>query len=159
MKIAISSAGTSLDSQVDPRFGRAAYLIIYDNATDEVTQIIDNTESMNVAHGAGINAATTIANAGAQTLITGQVGPKAQAVLDQAGISVFSFAGGTVKQGIEAMGQNVVASEQKMPTLNPVSAGFGQGMGGGMGMRQGMGGGRGKGGCGCRGGMGAGRGN
>lgn len=158
MKIAISSTGTGLESQVDPRFGRAAYIIIYDNATDEVVQVIDNTESANVAHGAGINAATVVANAGAQSLITGQVGPKAQAVLEQAGISVFPFAGGTVKQGIEVMEKNLIACDQKMPTVNPAITDFGQGMGG-VGMRggMGMGGGRGRGGCGCRGGAGRGR--
>ena len=31
MKLAITSKGTDLDSEVDPRFGRAAYILIVDN--------------------------------------------------------------------------------------------------------------------------------
>ncbi len=151
MKVAISSTGSNLESQTDPRFGRAAYFIIYDDATNEVIQVIDNTESVNVAHGAGINAATTIANAGVKTLITGQVGPKAQAVLEQAGINVFSFAGGTVKAAMEAMKNGLITPSQTEPGFGSTGPGFGRGMGGG----RGMGCGRGMGGS---GGMGGGRG-
>ena len=33
MKIAVTSTGTDLESAVDPRFGRAAYILIVDSET------------------------------------------------------------------------------------------------------------------------------
>ena len=45
MKIAISSQGQTLDSQIDPRFGRAAYFLIIDSLDDNI-KVIDN--SLNV---------------------------------------------------------------------------------------------------------------
>jgi len=43
MKIAVSSQGPGLDSQIDPRFGRTAYLLIIDTATSGV-EVLDNSE-------------------------------------------------------------------------------------------------------------------
>ena len=39
MKIAISSTGSSLDDQIDPRFGRCAYFILIDPETMEYEAI------------------------------------------------------------------------------------------------------------------------
>ena len=155
MKIAISSSGNTIESRIDPRFGRAACFIIYDDATDEVVQVIDNSESADVPHGAGINAATTIANTGVGALITGQVGPKAQAVLDQAGIKVFPFADGTVRAGIQAFQKGGIAPEP-MPPFG--SAGPGAGSYGMAGRGAGGGRGRGRGMCGRGGGISGGQG-
>ena len=33
MKIAVTSKGVDLDSEVDPRFGRAAYVLVVDSET------------------------------------------------------------------------------------------------------------------------------
>ncbi|MDH3882088.1 MAG: dinitrogenase iron-molybdenum cofactor biosynthesis protein, partial [Desulfobacteraceae bacterium] len=41
MKIAVTSQGTNLDSQVDPRFGRAAYILIVDTETFDF-EVLDN---------------------------------------------------------------------------------------------------------------------
>ncbi len=57
MKIAVTSRGTDLDAQVDPRFGRAAYIIIVDSDTMEF-KALDNKENVNALKGAGIQAAT-----------------------------------------------------------------------------------------------------
>lgn len=56
MKIAVSSAEKSLDGKVDPRFGRAAYFIIYDPENDR-SECLENTQSLNAPGGAGIQAA------------------------------------------------------------------------------------------------------
>ena len=38
MKIAVTSTGTELDSPVDPRFGRAAFILIVDSDTFWITR-------------------------------------------------------------------------------------------------------------------------
>jgi predicted Fe-Mo cluster-binding NifX family protein len=43
MKIAITSLGQDLNSQIDPRFGRAAYILIVDTVHNGV-EAIDNSE-------------------------------------------------------------------------------------------------------------------
>jgi len=46
MKIAVTSTGTDLDFQVDPRFGRAAYILIIDSDTLDF-DVLDNKENVN----------------------------------------------------------------------------------------------------------------
>jgi len=87
MKIAVSSTGPTLTDRVDPRFGRAAGFVIVDLDTDEI-QYVDNGRAQMMGHGAGIQAAETIARAGARVLLTGLVGPKAFQALGAAGINV-----------------------------------------------------------------------
>ncbi len=98
MKIAISSTGKSPDSPLDPRFGRASYFLIFDVEKGELIDVIDNRASQEAAHGAGINAASTVAEAGVDSVLTGRVGPKAFAILQAAGIKVISEMDGTVQE-------------------------------------------------------------
>ena len=64
MKIAVTSTGNTLDSQVDPRFGRAAYFLVVDTETMEF-ECISN-DAVSAAGGAGISAAKTVADSGAK---------------------------------------------------------------------------------------------
>jgi predicted Fe-Mo cluster-binding NifX family protein len=61
MKIAVTSTGKNLESPVDPRFGRAAYILIVDADTLEF-EVLDNAENVNAFKGAGIQAATLISD-------------------------------------------------------------------------------------------------
>jgi predicted DNA-binding protein (UPF0251 family)/predicted Fe-Mo cluster-binding NifX family protein len=111
-KIAVTSEGPTLDSQIDPRFGRAAGFVVVDPATWEF-QYVDNGASQAMSQGAGINAAEAIARAGATALLTGYVGPKAFAALQAAGIAVIQDMGDmTVRQAVEefAAGRTTAAS-------------------------------------------------
>ena len=92
-KIAVSSQGPGLDDPVDPRFGRAAGFVIVDPQTMEFTYL-DNLAARDMASGAGIQAAETVARSGARIVLTGQVGPKAQQVLSAADIQVVEDLGG-----------------------------------------------------------------
>jgi len=100
MKIVVTSQGPDLASQVDPRFGRAKYFIVFDTDTGQFSAH-DNQVNVNAAQGAGIQSAKNIAELGAQAVITGHVGPKAFASLASANVSIYIGAAGTVKQAIE----------------------------------------------------------
>lgn len=100
MKVAITSSGEGLDSPVDPRFGRAAKFILIDTETDSV-QVVDNTQNLNAAQGAGIQAAQNVSRLGAEVLMTGHCGPKAFAALRAAGIQVITGVQGTVAEAVE----------------------------------------------------------
>ena len=75
MRIAISSTGRQLDSNLDPRFGRAPYFIILDTETMNF-EVVENTQNLNLPQGAGIQAGMTIADHHVDALITGHYGPK-----------------------------------------------------------------------------------
>jgi predicted Fe-Mo cluster-binding NifX family protein len=99
MKIAVSSAGEKLDSQIDPRFGRCQYFLIIDPETLELVAI--SNKGAAASGGAGIQAAQTIASKGVDVLITGDTGPNAFQTLSTAGIKVFTGASGTVREALE----------------------------------------------------------
>ena len=101
MKIAVTSTGTDLDAAVDPRFGRAAYILIVDADTLEF-DVLDNAENVNAFKGAGIQAATMISDKHAEVLLTGFCGPNAFKTLDAAQIKVAGDVSGTVREAIAA---------------------------------------------------------
>ena len=62
MKIAVTSVGKEMDSQVDPRFGRAACFIVVDTET-MAFEVIENA-NIAAAGGAGINSAKAVIDTG-----------------------------------------------------------------------------------------------
>ncbi len=70
MKIAFTSTGKTMKSQIDPRFGRTEYFIIYDDATNNF-EVIDNSAVKNDAHGAGTATSQKIFEIKPDVLITG----------------------------------------------------------------------------------------
>lgn len=115
MKIAVTSQGTDLDSQVDPRFGRASHIIIVDSETGDF-QVIDNNENVNAMKGAGIQAATTIVDNGAEVLLTGFCGPNAFKALKAGNVKVANDASGSVKEAVKAFmdGKMTMAESAKV---------------------------------------------
>jgi predicted Fe-Mo cluster-binding NifX family protein len=100
MKICVTSQGPDMDAEVDPRFGRARYFIIYDDE-DESFESLDNEQNVNAAGGAGIQSATTIAEKDCDWVVSGHMGPKAMSVLQEADVSVAIGASGTVKDALQ----------------------------------------------------------
>lgn len=101
MKIAVTSKGTDLDSEVDPRFGRAAYILIVDSETYEF-EALDNKTNVNALKGAGIQAASMVSETGAEVLLTGFCGPNAFRALTAAKIGVANDASGSVRDAVKA---------------------------------------------------------
>ena len=100
MKIAIASSGDTIEAAADPRFGRCRAFLIVDTETGDVVKV-DNPGAL-AGGGAGIEAAQTVANAGADAVIAGNYGPSAAQTLDAGGIPSFTHEGGTVGEVVEA---------------------------------------------------------
>ncbi len=100
MKVAVTAKGTHLSDEVDPRFGRAPYILIVDTETMEY-ESVDNSSNVNAFKGAGIQAATMVAEKGAEVLLTGYCGPNAFRTVQAAGMKVVSDVTGTVEQAIK----------------------------------------------------------
>jgi len=102
MKIAVSATEGSLDANVDPRFGRCAYFIIVEIEGNEIKnhEVVSN-QATEATRGAGIQAAQTIANKGAEIVITGNIGPNAFNVLNQTGIKIVTGVSGKVKEAVK----------------------------------------------------------
>jgi predicted Fe-Mo cluster-binding NifX family protein len=100
MKLAITSQGKDMLSAVDPRFGRARWFIVVDTETGELNAV-DNQLNRDMTQGAGIQAALSALNVGAQAVVTGNVGPKAFSALKAAGLDVYVGATGTVQEAFE----------------------------------------------------------
>jgi predicted Fe-Mo cluster-binding NifX family protein len=100
MKIALTSVDGTMEGMVDERFGRARKLILYDLNTD-AAEVVENSPQMNLAQGAGIQAAQNVVSTGARAVISGHLGPKAFYVLQTAGVEVYSAPNMTAGQAIK----------------------------------------------------------
>ena len=101
MKVAITAQGREPGSQIDPRFGRAKFLIVADTDTGSF-EIHDNTVNLNATQGAGIQTGQNIANLGVDAVITGNVGPNAFRTLGAAKVRVFLAEKQTVQEGVDS---------------------------------------------------------
>lgn len=99
MKIAITSSGSDLKSEVDPRFGRCAYFILVETDTDEF-EAIENSNAQGMG-GVGIQSGQMMANKGVKVVLTGSCGPNAFQTLQGAGIEVVTGINGTVQEAID----------------------------------------------------------
>ena len=102
MKVAVTSQGTDMDSQVDARFGRARFFILIDTETGEFTAH-DNAQNLGAVQGAGIQAAQNVVSLGAAAVITGNVGPKAFAALQAGDVTPYIGATGSVHDAVEQL--------------------------------------------------------
>jgi predicted Fe-Mo cluster-binding NifX family protein len=139
MKVCVTAAGSGLEAPLDPRFGRCANFVIVDTETMEAESISNS--SAGAASGAGIQAAQTIANAGASALITGNIGPNAAETLKAAGVKVYLTSGGSVREAVEKLknGELTETSSASVQAHAGMGAGAGMGRGGGRGGGSGQG--------------------
>jgi predicted Fe-Mo cluster-binding NifX family protein len=100
MRVAITSQGDDLEGNVDGRFGRAAKFLLVDTDTMSL-QVIENTQSLNLARGAGIQAAQNVIPHKPDVVLTGNCGPKAFKVLQAAGVKVILGAKGKIRDALQ----------------------------------------------------------
>ena len=122
MKIAVTSQGKEMESEVDPRLGRSKWYIIADTETDSF-EAVDNSDVAGASHGAGPQAAQKIASFGVKAVITGHCGPNALRALQAGGIDVYTGASGSVKEAIDQFKKGELQISQK-----PDVSGHWQGM-------------------------------
>ncbi len=148
MKVAVSSSGTNLDSQIDPRFGRCAYFVIV-NTDDMSFEAFDN-EGIALGGGAGIQSSQFVASKGAGAIITGNIGPNAVQTLSAAGVEIFMGQTGSVREAVEKYRKGDIKPQGSPNVVDHYgmgggasgigrSMGMGRGMGRGMGMGKDMG--------------------
>ncbi len=99
MKIAVTAAGPTLETHVDPRFGRCPYFLIV-NTEDLSVEVIEN-PSVRSGSGAGVQSAQIIADKGVEYVLTGNCGPNAYHTLSAAHIGVVAGCRGLVREAVE----------------------------------------------------------
>lgn len=99
MKIAVTSVGKGMDSQVDPRFGRAACFVVIDTE-NMAFEAVEN-GNVDASGGAGINAAKVVIDAGAKAVLTGNCGPNAERTLRAGNVKLYTGVAGTVAEAVE----------------------------------------------------------
>ena len=115
MKLAISSTGRSLDSDVDLHFGRCPFFIVYDDETRRFT-VLENS-GLFAAHGSGVGAAQNVAISGAKIVLTGNIGPDAFKTLKIAGLTVYIGVSGNIRAAIDEYHKGEL-KRLKHPTVN-----------------------------------------
>ncbi len=99
MKIAVTSIGGDMESQVDPRFGRAACFVVVDTES-MAFEAVEN-RNVDASGGAGINAAKVVIDAGAEAVLTGNCGPNAERTLRAGNVKLYTGVAGTVAEAVE----------------------------------------------------------
>jgi len=100
MKIIITTVSPTIESEVDPRFGRGAHLLVIDPDTLE-WQAHPN-PGVTASGGAGIQAAQFVTEHKADAVISGDFGPHAFEALNAAGMPMYVFGSAcTARDAIE----------------------------------------------------------
>ena len=99
MKVVVSSNGPDLKAAASAIFGRCPMYLFVD--TESLEFEATPNPACDAPGGAGIRAAEFVTSSNVQAVITGRVGPNATNVLQAAGVPVYLFPGGTVRQAVE----------------------------------------------------------
>jgi len=99
MKIVLTVTSPSINADIDPRFGRGAYLLFVDPDT-QVWEAHEN-PGINAPGGAGIKAAQFVTEFPAQAVLSGDFGPHAFTALQAAGVAMYLY--GDSRTPLEAL--------------------------------------------------------
>lgn len=120
MKIALPVDDKSMEAPVCVSFGRAPYFLIYD--TESKAGVFLDNQAATSQGGAGIKAAQTIVDSGANALLTPRCGENAAKVLYAADIKIYKTSNDSLQENITAF------NEKKLAVLDDIHPGFhGQG--------------------------------
>ena len=106
MKILITAQGKEWTSKMDPRFGRAPFLLTFQEESMQL-EVTDNQEVQNEAHGAGTATAQKVFNLKPDIIITGNgPGGSATKVLKMWKVKIFTYSGEcTIQEAYEKFKQ------------------------------------------------------
>lgn len=107
MKIAVSSTGKDLQSEIDPHLGRCAFFIVIE--TENMGFEVFDNENIALSGGAGIQAAKFLSSKNVGAVLTGSCGPNAMKTLSAAGIQVFTGLTGSVADAVEKYKQGILS--------------------------------------------------
>jgi len=96
MRIAVTSAGEGLESQLDERLGRCPYFVILD--TDGGTVESLRNTAADASSGAGTKAMQLLMDRDVQVIITGKIGPNAAELIAEAKMEAVTDKKGTVRE-------------------------------------------------------------
>ncbi len=89
MKVAITSTGNSLESELDERFGRCSYFVIYD-VESKGMEFLPN-PNKEAREGAGPASVQLVASKNVSKVISGEFGIKIKSLLDSLNIQMIVF--------------------------------------------------------------------
>ncbi len=118
MKIAITSNGNSLDSEVSPVFGRTPKFIFVDLENEEIKDVSPVLNPAKNERGAGSVAAQFIVDQGVEALILGELGNIAFGILRNEGIKIYKIHLGNIETNLKLF------KEGKLEEVTSVSKGF-----------------------------------
>ena len=101
MRIAVSSTGRGIYDAVDLRLGRSTFFVIVDPEASEYT-VVENRFTQGIRE-AGLQTAQLLVDLKVEVVVTGQIGPHALRVLNDAGVRVRTGDFTTVRDAIEAV--------------------------------------------------------
>ncbi len=105
MILVIPVSEKEISTEVESRFGRAPYFLVYDTENENY-DFIENEQALNSAVGAGIQSARHIINAKADVLLTSHCGPKAFKALAAAEVDIYTGVSGKVMDVIKDFKDN-----------------------------------------------------
>ncbi len=100
MIVVFSARQDTLESPVEPRFGRCAYLVMVDTETNEWKAFTN--PGVSQSGGAGIAAAQFVIDQKAAAVVSGDFGPNASNTFKAAGVDMYLYGGEvpTVEQAV-----------------------------------------------------------
>ena len=140
--IAVTARTPDLDQEVEPRFGRAPYVLLVDPDTLS-WEALEN-PGLHASGGAGIQVAQLLSERGVGAVVSGEFGPKAHDALAAAGIAMHRCGPEvTARRAVELLQAGELGGKDPMPG-SPSRSGEGEAEsrpGGGRGWGRGSGGG------------------
>lgn len=110
MILGIASAGKDLNSEIDDRFGRAEYFIIY-NTEEDKFKVVENISKDDVS-GAGQKAVKILYDEGVEAVVAPELGPKAKVAIKEFEIKVYKKAENkTINDAIKSFRNNSLEEE------------------------------------------------
>lgn len=100
MKIAIPVKEKGLESELDERFARAVYFLVYDTQ-EESLEFFSPDKSQE--HGAGTKIVNELSNLGIDTVISKNIGENALTALKAGNIKAYMASDGNAKENIDLL--------------------------------------------------------